>query len=402
MTLPVTILCMASEHKGDAFVRECKRQGARVLLLTEEKWAKEAWPMESIDERFLMADLSQRQEVLHAVSYLARAHTIDRIVALDDYDVGTAAALREHLRLPGMGDTTARHFRDKLAMRLQAQAAGVPVPDFSPILNHDDLRRYLERVPPPWVLKPRFEAGAVGIQKVDDAEMVWRIVDGLGDRQSYYLLERFLPGAVFHVDTLSWERELLFAVASVYGRPPLAVSHEGGVFTTRTLPHESEEAQTLRQATGKLMDALGFVRGAAHTEFIRAEADGRFYFLETAARVGGANIADLVEKAGGVNPWVEWARIEVAQARGEPYRLPEFRQDSAGLLVCLARQAYPDLSAYDDPEVVWRLHKEYHAGLIVAAPDPERVKTLLEGYARRFAADFLTVQPPKEVTRTQT
>jgi hypothetical protein len=402
MTQPVTILCLASEHKGDAFVRECKRQGARLLLLTEQKLAQERWPMESIDERFLLTDLSQRQEVLHAVAYLARTQRIDRIVALDDYDVGTAAALREHLRLPGMGETTARYFRDKLAMRMQAQAAGIAVPEFSPILNHDDLRRYLDRVPPPWVLKPRFEAGAVGIQKISDAETVWRTLDTLADRQSYCLLERFVPGDVFHVDTLSWERELLFAVASSYGRPPLAVSHEGGVFTTRTLPHQSEEALTLCRLTGKLLDALGVVRGVAHTEFIRAQADGRFYFLETAARVGGANIADLVENASGVNPWAEWARIEVAQARGESYRLPEFRQDSAGLLVCLARQQYPDLSAYDDPEVVWRLDKEYHAGLIVAAPEPERVQTLLHDYARRFATDFLTVQPPKEVTRTQT
>lgn len=402
MTHPVTLLCLASEHKGDAFVRECKRQGAQVLLLTEERWANEAWPTESIDERFLMPDLSQRQEVLHAVSYLARTRTIERIVALDDYDVGTAAALREHFRLPGMGDSTARYFRDKLAMRLQAQAAGLAVPDFSPILNYDALRLYLERVPPPWVLKPRFEAGAVGIQKIADSETLWHTLDGLGDRQSYYLLEQFVPGDVFHVDTLSWEGDLLFAIASVYGRPPLAVSHEGGVFTTRTLPQESEEAQTLSRATEKLMSTFGFRCGVAHTEFIRAQADGRFYFLETAARVGGANIADLVEKASGINPWAEWARIEVAQARGEPYRPPEWRRDAAGLLVCLARQQHPDLSAYNDPEVAWRLRKAYHAGLIVAAPEPERVQTLLADYARRFATDFLIVQPPKKVTRTQT
>jgi biotin carboxylase len=399
---PTTILCLASEHKGDAFIRECKQQGARVLLLTEAKWADKPWPMASIDERFLMPDLSQRQDIINAVSYLARTRHIDRIVALDDYDVGTAAALREHLRMPGMGDTTARHFRDKLAMRARAQEAGILVPEFSGILNYDDLRAYMERVPAPWVLKPRFEAGALGIQKIHDSETLWRTLASLGDQQSFYLLEKFVPGDVYHVDSLVWEGEYLFGISSRYGRPPLNVAHEGGVFSTCTLASDSDEAQTLRGATENLMSALGLVRGVSHTEFIRAQADGRFYFLETAARVGGANIADLVDQTSGLNPWAEWARIELAHARGEEYRLPEIRQNSGGLLVCLARQHQPDLSAYNDPEVAWRLDKEYHAGLILVSSDAARVEALLEDYAQRFARDFLVVQPPQKATRTQT
>jgi hypothetical protein len=106
------------------------------------------------------------------------------------------------------------------------------------------------------------------------------------------------------------------------------------------------------------------VRGATHTEFIRGE-DGQLYFLETAARVGGANIHKMVEVASGVNLWAEWAKIEVAEARGQTYSPPNRQPGSAGLLVCLARQEWPDLSAYNDPEVVWRLQKKHHAGLIV-------------------------------------
>jgi biotin carboxylase len=55
------------------------------------------------------------------------------------------------------------------------------------------------------------------------------------------------------------------------------------------------------------------VRGVTHAEYIRAHADGRYYFLEIAARVGGAFIADLVEVSTGVNLWREWARIEVCE-----------------------------------------------------------------------------------------
>jgi len=39
--------------------------------------------------------------------------------------------------------------------------------------------------------------------------------------------------------------------------------------------------------------------------------------------------------------------------------------------------------------VQWRMHKAWHAGLIVASPDAARVAALLESYAERFAQDFV-------------
>src|SRR5688500_5676882 len=135
-----TILTVASYFKVQEILREAKRLGARVLLLTREKLADAAWPMESVDERFLMPDLHRRDDVIHAVSYLARTEAIDRIVPLDEFDLEMASTLREHLRVPGMGETTVRYFRDKLAMRMRAQERGVPVPAFVAILNHDRIR----------------------------------------------------------------------------------------------------------------------------------------------------------------------------------------------------------------------------------------------------------------------
>ena len=100
----VTILSLASYHKGTTFLKAAKENGARVLLLTREKIKDEAWPMDHIDERYLMPDLSIRPDIFYAVSYLMRADDIAQIVPLDDYDVETAAALRAvsytHLTLP--------------------------------------------------------------------------------------------------------------------------------------------------------------------------------------------------------------------------------------------------------------------------------------------------------------
>jgi biotin carboxylase len=327
------------------------------------------------------------------VSYLNRANDIVQIVPLDDYDVETAAALREHLRLPGLGETVVRYFRDKLAMRQQARANDIHVPEFTPVFNYDRLRSFMERVPPPWVLKPRSEAGAMGIKKVYSAEEVWRWLDQLGDQQSFFHLEQFIPGEVYHVDSIIWDGQIQFALPHKYTQPPMNVAHEGGVFVTRTLPRDSDETRQLLALNQKLLHAFQIPRGVTHSEFIKSK-DGQVYFLETAARVGGANIEQLVEAASGINLWAEWARLEIAYARGEAYQAPEDSGNYAGVLICLARQEHPDLSSYQDPEIIYRVEKKQHAGLIVSSTKSERIESLISSYSWRFAADFLAIAPP--------
>ena len=390
---PLTFLCITTYEKGQEFMRECKRQGSRVFLLTAETLRNADWPRESLDEVFFIPPDLLVPEIVKAVTYLAREKKIDRIVALDEFDMETAATLREHMRIPGMGLTTTRYFRDKLAMRMKALEHGIRVPDFIPVLNHDDIRYYLNRVPGPWVLKPRSEASAIGIKKIDSAEALWPILESLGDQQSSFLLEQFVPGDVYHVDSVVSELDVVFSSVSRYGQPPMAVAQQGGIFTTYLLAGDSEEAVNLRALNRDLITSLGLVRGVSHAEFIRARSDGTFNFLECAARVGGAYIGDMVETATGINLWREWARIEIAGGQ-QPYQLPATRSDYAGIILSLSRQEEPDTSAYNDPEIVQRLRKRHHAGLVLRSSDPDRVQALLQSYAARFARDFLAIVPP--------
>jgi biotin carboxylase len=390
------ILCLSSYFKGAAFLQACKEAGLHVMLATNDRSQDEPWPHEHIDEFFHMPDLGKRPDIIHAVAYLARTRHIDLIVALDDFDVETAAHLREHFRLPGMGDSLARNFRDKLAMRTTARNAGLLVPEFTGVFNHDDLNNFMARVSPPWLLKPRSEASSMGIKKIHQADELWPVLDSLGDQQSFFVLEQFVAGDVFHVDGLMEAGKVLFSMAHKYGQPPLSVYSGGGVFLTRSLDRESEESRALVALNKQVLKALGLVRGATHSEYIKSQADGRLYFLENAARVGGANIAECVDYASGVNLWREWARIEISNLRAEKYKLPTTHPGYAGIINCLAHQEWPDLSAYDDPEVVWRMNKKSHAGLIVSSTDAARVESLLNSYAERFAHDFLAVMPPRQ------
>jgi biotin carboxylase len=159
---PLTILCISSYEKGQEFLRSAKDAGCRVFLLTVEKLRHASWPSEAIDEMFYMPEDLPTADIIRAVSFMARTHPIDRIVALDEFDMENVAALREHLRIPGMGLTTMRYFRDKLAMRGRAQESGILVPEFVHVLNYDDLRNFMGCVKPPWLLKPRSQASGIG------------------------------------------------------------------------------------------------------------------------------------------------------------------------------------------------------------------------------------------------
>jgi biotin carboxylase len=389
---PLTILCISSYEKGQEFLRSAKDEGCRVFLLTVEKLRHAAWPSEAIDEMFYMPEDLPTADIIRAVSFMARTHPIDRIVALDEFDMENVAALREHLRIPGMGLTTMRYFRDKLAMRGRAQESGILVPEFVHVLNYDDLRKFMSRVKPPWLLKPRSQASGIGMKKINDPSELWPLLDQLGDQQSFFLLEQFVPGDVFHVDSIVSERKVVFAEAHMYGKPPLDVSHQGGIFTTRTLSRISSESKALQKMNRALIEALGLVRGVTHAEFLRAHNDGQIYFIEIAARVGGAYISDVIEAATGVNLWREWARIEVGGGK-TPYDLPNVRRDYAGVVISLARQDHPDTSSYNDPEIVLRIPKHHHAGFVLRANKPQRIEELLDSYSTRFREDFYATEP---------
>ena len=397
----LNIICFATFFKGGDFMRESKAQGSNVILVTKEKMLHEDWPRDVLDEVFALPNDAPVELFLDLVSHIAKTNKPDRIVALEEFDVVIAALAREHLGLPGMSSVTAKTFRDKLAMSIKARDAGIHVPDFVAAINQEEIGEYLNRVPPPWVLKPRSDVSAIGIRKLESAGEVRNAIDELNQRESlrerasYHLLARFIPGEVFHVDSLVDKVRVIFAGVNKYGRPPMQVAHGGGAYISQTIAHGSAEQRKLLEINRRLVKAMGLQTGATHAEFIKNEADGEFYFLEIAARVGGAYIADVLEAASGINLWREWARLEVSGDDAPRVRLKP-RKDHAGIVLSLAKQEYPDTSAYVDPEIVYRVKKKHHAGLIVRSRKMERVRELLEDYARRFAEDFIAVLPPLE------
>ena len=398
---PITFLCISCYFKGQDFLRACKAAGNTVYLLTRKSLEHQPWPKEAIDEFFYIESEANSPENLSNISrglaWLMRNKKIDRIVAIDDFDVEKAAFLREEFRIPGMGQTTARYFRDKLAMRIRASEAGINVPPFSALFHDADINYYILQTAPPWVVKPRSEASATGIRKVHSREELWQVVHELGDERHHFLVEQFKPGDVYHVDAITAGGKTQFCRTSRYLNTPLEVAHGGGIFRSHTIEFGSEEDKALQQLNTQVMKAFGMQFSASHTEFIQSKEDGKFYFLETSSRVGGAHLAEMVEFSSGVNLWGEWARLENAMARGETYQAPTPGHQYTGIVVSLSRFQHPDNSGFTEPEIVWRLNKDYHIGMIVRSGRRERVLELLDQYAERIHRDFHASAPvPKK------
>ena len=192
-------LCIASYEKGHDFLRQCAEMGVRPTLL--DAWtscAMRDWPREALEDLATMPAGLTREQILNTVSWMARGRRFDRIVALDEFDLETAAQIREHMRIPGMGTTTAGCYRDKLAMRVIARASRASW------FRSSAACLTTTNCATTWSACPRRGCSSRG-QKRPHWEFArsrsrsscGATLEDLGDRQSHYLLEQFVPGDIF-------------------------------------------------------------------------------------------------------------------------------------------------------------------------------------------------------------
>ncbi|MFT4567795.1 MAG: hypothetical protein ACI9FN_002762 [Saprospiraceae bacterium] len=395
-----TFLCISTYFKGSAFLVALKEQGARVFLVTSGKLRGKAWPFEHIDEVFYLEPDEigsfNMQHLTLGTAGLMQHNKIDAIVALDDFDVERAATLREHFRIPGMGSTTVRYFRDKLAMRIKAQDEGIKVPAFTAVFNDAEVHTYTQVHEAPWVLKPRSEASGTGIKKIHSSEELWEILNTLNNDRHKYLLEQFKPGTVYHIDAVTWNNKTAFISSAEYLAPPLEISQGGGVFRSITMDYKSAVNKALIALTKDVHKTFGLEHGASHTEAIKCHEDGEYYFLETSARVGGAHIAEMTESSSGLNLWTEWAKIEYCKVTGGDYKSPKVTKLYAGLIMALTKDKHPDLSYFESPELYLKVPLDYHVGLVLQSSDYAKIRELLDQYADKITQDMVEVLPPDE------
>jgi hypothetical protein len=72
------------------------------------------------------------------------------------------------------------------------------------------------------------------------------------------------------------------------------------------------------------------------------------------------------------------------------------RKEYAGIALALANVEEPDTSHYTDKEIVYRVVKPKHVGLIFHTDSKERLDELMTEYRQRITDDFLEIAPVKE------
>jgi len=399
--MPNHIVCIASEFKGNEFLEEAQAAGWFVTLVTKKKLLDSAWAWTSINDAKTVEDDAGVLDYVRAVTNLAGSRPVDRVVGMDEFDVMTAAMTREHLDLPGMSRSHCLRFRDKLTMRDIASKAGIACPEFVGAFNPQAITQFLADVPAPWIVKPRHEVSAFGIRKCETEGDVWDVLTDLDgrnnwrDHPSQFLIERFIEGKVFHIDPVVEGGKVRACGVSRYGTTPFEVSHYGGVFSSSIVPYRSKERKQLEVLNRALLMAFKYEQGVSHAEFLQSDADGQFYLLEVACRVGGAYIANVLEHAAGFNLWREWARLETATDE-KPYKTPKLRKEFAGITLALANTDEPDTSSYTDEEIVYKVIRPKHVGMIFHSKDRQRIDDLITIYTERITTDFLAVAPVKE------
>jgi len=392
-------LCLAQGPKGQILLEQARSLGVRTLLLAHQA-TQGQWAAGVADEVFYFPDFGDREGLCKTVAYLARSRRFEAIFPLDELSVEGAALLREQLGLEGLELSQAHRFRDKLLMRQAAARAGIPQPRFVAAYNDQALREFALQVAPPWYLKPRSLAGSAGILRVESEAELFQQLAELGDERSFYLLEEAVDGPVFHVDSLVFGHQISFAQVHAYGESPWKIAQHGGVFSTATLHDRDPANSSLRFLNERVIGALGLARGVVHAEFL--ERAGRYYFLEAAARVGGANIDVLVEQSSGLNLWREWLRMELSALRALSYNPPPLTPRYGAMLTCLTRQSWPNLEQFNASEVVWKLHRLHHAGLVLVGPDHRSLPRRVQAYKSELERHFLAVLPPRRVSAGRT
>lgn len=226
-----------------------------------------------------------------------------------DYNLPLVAEAAAKLGLPGLSPRAAETARDKLATRRACAEAGVPGPGFAHATTEEEAVGAARRLGFPCVVKPMTESASTGVALAFTEARVRELFHGIADvpedargqlRRPGVLVEEYLLGYEVSVETVTFEgrtRVLGVTDKNLGGAPYFAET--GDTFPSALPP---EVTDRLARTSVDALGAIGFDFGAAHTE-IKLTADGP-KLVEVNARIGGAEIAALVEYAFGV-PYLE-------------------------------------------------------------------------------------------------
>lgn len=301
-----TVLFVGAGRHQRRAIRQGRERGLRVVAVDRNPEAL----------GFEEADVGEPVDFtdVEAVTEVARRHAVDGALTVSaDRAVPVVAAVTEALGLPSIGTGTAHVMTHKIAMRRRFAEHGVAQPEFAAVRTVREGKEALETTGLPAVLKPADSGGQRGIfmlEGEDDLEAhLWAALNESPGGEA--IVESFHDGLELNGIAVARDGEVQVLTLSDRLRPPGIGFGVGWihVYPASIFGDVLEEAE---RVAAHSVHALGLRDGIAFPQLLVSDDGVRV--VETAARIPGGQMADLVRWAVGV----DLVEIALRQALGEP------------------------------------------------------------------------------------
>jgi formate-dependent phosphoribosylglycinamide formyltransferase (GAR transformylase) len=332
------------------FVRALFAVGARVTGIGER-------PKESLDDELRhwlshyeqVGNVTDADQVERAVRKLEPVVRFDRLEAVVEAHVTSAAAVRERCGIAGTSVRTTFLCRDKPSMKEALRAAGIPCAQSVGSGDRAEIRDFAARVGYPLIVKPRDAAGASGTHKVaDDAELAAALTACGVDRGASVAVEEFIEGHEGFYDTLSIDGRVAHEFVSHYYPNVLEAMRTRWIspqFIATNRVDQADGYKELKALGRRVIEALGIGTSATHMEWFYGPKGLKF--SEIGCRPPGVRAWDLYAAGNDIDIYREWA---MAVVHGRPSQTLS-RRHAAGI-IALRPDRDGRISHYDGLDAV--------------------------------------------------
>lgn len=304
-----------------------------------------------------LASLWDTGSVIDELRGQLRGHDLDRIECLWEPAMMLAAELREALGVPGMSIAQTRLFRDKEAMKLALDKAGIRTPRHIAVDSAAGCWEAAERIGFPLILKPLDGAGSADTYRVSSRDDLRMVLPRLG-HVPVISVEEFVDGEEYTYDTICADGDILYENIAWYRpRPLVARSNEWISPQVIALRDVQDAALADGAAMGReVIKALGFKTGFTHMEWYR-KSDGEVVFGEIGARPPGAHQVDQMKWACDFDVFRAWGEA-VTKGRMEErferrYNVATIYKRAQGVGRITRIEGAPQLQERFGEHVVW-------------------------------------------------
>jgi hypothetical protein len=307
----MNVLLISPGYPADMpeFARGLADSGARVYGVGDQHVA--GLPdlvRRSLSEYVQVSSLWDSGRVIAELQERLRGHQLDRIECLWEPGVILAAELRDHFGVTGLSVEHAQLYRDKEAMKVALDEAGIRTPRHVAVDSVTSCWAAVEEIGFPVILKPIDGAGSADTYRVATREEL-RAVLPLLRHVPRISVEEFIDGEEYTFDTITIDGEIAYYNIAWYRpRPLIARSNEW--ISPQVIALRDVDGSDLAggvQMGFDVIKALQFDTGFTHMEWYR-KSDGEVVFGEIGGRPPGAHQVDQMKYACDFDVFKAWGQ----------------------------------------------------------------------------------------------